>query len=460
MICPSEAILVKQGLTRIFRMILRWMLCGIVILSLSMGLDLGGVSGLSARAAGIVQDHLDTAEVIRVWQHRIERNPAGQIRYLYLSEALLQRGRETGDVSYFLQAETAARTALDLDPQYRDAEALLAQILYSLHEFQAALDLAEPLAQAGSIRALATLGDVHLALGHYVEAEAAYQQWADLKPISSGWLSRRAALAEILGDPDMALDLLTQAIESAKANGETGESLAWLEHQIGLLQFTIGQIDEAADHFQRSIEIYPDYYLGLAGLGRIHAAQGDLETAIDLYRQATEQIPQPDLLATLGDLYTLSGQPDQAESCFATVDLIATLAQIQQQIYNRQLVYVWADHDRHLDQALDLAVAELAFRKDVLGWDVAAWAYFKNGLIDQAQQAIEQAMQFKTQNPLIYYHAGLIAQAQGRISDAQALLSQALVLNPHFDPRQSQRARMALAEVAEGSEAAKDLNVE
>lgn len=448
LICLVPSIPPRQCLSRILVFIL-----GILILSV-------GIGGSSALAAGIRPNRMDTPELIRFWQGRIERNPDGQLEYLLLSEALLQRGRETGDVSFFVQAEGAARKALDLQPHYPDAQALLAQILYSQHDFQAALNLAAPLAQAGSIRALATLGDVHLALGHYPEAAAAYQQWADLKPISSAWLSRQAALAEILGDPETALDLLTRAIELAQANGEAGESLAWLEHQTGLLLFTVGQIDKAATHFERSVQIYPDYYLGLAGLGRIQAARGQLETAIELFRRATEQIPQPDLLANLGDLYILLDQPDQAESCLATVDLIATLAQIQQQIYNRQLVYVWADHDRNLQQALDLAVAELAFRKDVLGWDAAAWAYFKNGLIDPARQAIEEAMRFKTQNAAIYYHAGLIAQAQGHQSEAQAWLSQALALNPDFDLIQSRQAQIALAEITKDVEGTHDLDLE
>lgn len=420
----------------------------VLILLVVLGVVLGDRSHVWAQVSQDRQERMDTAAVIRFWQGRIQLHPQGHLEYLLLSESLLRRSRETGDVSYLIQAEEAARQALQLIPDpkvpdHRDAQALLAQILYSLHRFPEALSLAQPLAESGSIRALATTGDLYLALGEYDRARASYQRWADLKPTPSLY-SRQAALAAVTSDPEVSLQVLQQAIRSAEQVGEMGEPLAWHEHQLGFQLFTLGRLQEAEIHFQRALDRFPHYYLAQAGLGRIRAAQGELTTAIDLFKQATEQIPQPDLLSTLADLYTLTGQTEAAERCLETVDLIGELAQIQRQVYNRQLVYSWVDHDRHLQQALELALAELEIRKDIWAWDVVAWAYYKKGQFDLAQTAIEHAQRFHTRHPLLLYHAGLIALARGDHLTARTQLTQALEINPAFDPLQSRHAQIAL----------------
>lgn len=413
----------------------------LLVVLLSVVLLLG-----SGAADAAPRGQLDTPEVIRFWQQRIQNHPQGHLEYLLLGEALLRRTRETGDVTYLIQAEDATRQALQLQPHHRDAQALLSQVFFSLHRFPEALELAQPLAD-GSIPALATVADVQMALGNYDQAQIAYQHWADLKP-SASLYSRQAALAEAMGDPQRSLQLLEQSAQEAVAMGELGEPLAWHEHQIGWQLWLLGHLEEAETHFQRALELYPHYYLAQAGLGRIYAARDDYPAAIEYFQRATEQIPRPDLLTTLGDLYLLTDRPEDAERCFATVDLIGELAQIQQQVYNRQLVYAWADHDRNLERALEMALAELQIRHDILGWDAAAWAYYKNGFSVQAHEAMEQALTFHTQNPILYYHAGLIAQALGHNKDAQSLLNQALDLNPHFDPLQSRHARAALQRLA------------
>ena len=68
-----------------------------------------------------------------------------------------------------------------------------------------------------------------------------------------------------------------------------------------------------------------------------------------------------------------------AQTQYGTVEVIATLAEINQQVYNRQLATYYADHDLKVDEALRLTTAELSVRKDVYGYDAQAWALYKNG---------------------------------------------------------------------------------
>jgi tetratricopeptide (TPR) repeat protein len=170
-----------------------------------------------------------------------------------------------------------------------------------------------------------------------------------------------------------------------------------------------------------------------------------VQEAVNLYEKAVEVLPQPDALAALGDLYRLSGRADKADTEYGTVEVIATLAKLNQQIYNRLLALFYADHDIHVDEALQLAETELQVRKDVFGYDAYAWALFKSGRFREARLASDQALAQGTQDAKVLYHAGLISKALGDAGRARDELHRALALSPRFDPLQAPRAHAALA---------------
>jgi tetratricopeptide (TPR) repeat protein len=194
----------------------------------------------------------------------------------------------------------------------------------------------------------------------------------------------------------------------------------------------MGDYEEAGDYYEAALRIFDHYHPALAGLGKVSAAQGDYQEAITYFQQAINVIPQPDYLAALGDLYTLTGQPGRAQAQYETVEYIGKLAEINQQVYNRQLANFYSDHDRKLDQALRLALAELESRKDVYGYDAAAWAEYKNGNYERAQMYMEQALAPGTRDARLYYHAGMIAYALNHDKQARDYLEQALSINPQF----------------------------
>ena len=389
------------------------------------------------------------SEAIEFFQSRIKRNPQDGVSYILLGELYLRQARETGDVASYQRAETALKQSLNLLPDYAPARASLAAVFYAQHNFVDALELAQLvyLNNPWISQALATAGDAHLALGNYPEAEKAYQELLQKSP-TPAVLARLAHLAELRGDPEEALQLMQSAARQAMNSGGSRESLAWYWLRLGDLTFNMGQIGEAERYYETALKIFDNYYLGLAGLGKVRAAQGEYQAAIDLYQRATAIIPQPDLLASLGDLFTVIGQEEKAKLQYETVEYIGMLVEINQQVYNRQLANYYADHDMRLEEALRLALSELEYRKDIYGYDAAAWAYYKNGMFDQAQQSMELAMELGTRDAKLYYHAGMIARAQGRSAEAQRLLSEALAINPHFDLLQARQARVALNQLA------------
>ncbi len=382
---------------------------------------------------------------IQFFQDRIKQNPKDVISYTILGELFIRQARETGDVAAYQRAEAALENALEMLPGYSAAGASLAAAAYAQHNFSQALQLAEQVYETNPkmTQALATVGDAHLALGNYPDGEATYQELVQNNP-TPPVRARLAHLAELKGNTDEALDLMQRAASEALNAGGSREGVAWYLLRLGDLYFNTGHLDEAGKHYEAALKVFDNYYVALAGLGKVRAAQGDYQAAIDLYRRATAIIPQPEFLAALGDMYALTGQPDEAKLQYDTVEYIGKLAEINRQVYNRQLANFYSDHDMRLDEALRLALTELETRKDIYGYDAVAWAYYKNGMFDPAQAMIEQAMRLGTRDAKLYYHAGLIAQAQGRSADARRLLSEALAINPHFDLLQARVAHAAL----------------
>ncbi|MCZ6789156.1 MAG: tetratricopeptide repeat protein, partial [Chloroflexi bacterium] len=282
-------------------------------------------------------------EAIRSFEERVRRTPGDFISYTILGQLHIRQARETGDVANYERAEVALRKALELLPDYSPAEAYLSSALYSQHSFSQALELAQRVYERDpkSIQALGTIGDAHLALGDYREARDAYRKLLRNGP-APPVLARLSRLKELEGNTEQSLQLMQRAADEALDSGGSRESMAWYLLRLGDLYFNAGRIDESAEHYEAALRVFDDYHLALAGLGRARAAQGRYDEAVDLYERVVAVIPQPVTLAVLGDLYAKTGDRAQAQLQYDTVEFIAKLATINEQVYNRTLVLFYA----------------------------------------------------------------------------------------------------------------------
>jgi tetratricopeptide (TPR) repeat protein len=192
----------------------------------------------------------------------------------------------------------------------------------------------------------------------------------------------------------------------------------------------------------------PGDRIATLGLARAEAASGHPKASITLLRALTDRFPDPAALTLLGDLLKVGGDTKAADDSYALVEAIAGLSRANSQIYNRELVYFYANHDRRLSDALRLARAEIVTRKDVQGYDALAWAEFKTGHLDLAEVAATKALALGTPDASTNYHAGMIAAARGEKSKARTLLTRALKLSPLFDVLHAPLARTALDRLA------------
>ena len=384
-------------------------------------------------------------DAISFIQGKIRENPEDAVSYTLLGDLYLRQARETGDVSAYQRAEESLNKALDLLPGYSPAGASLASAYYSTHDFEKALDLAERVYQSNTknLHARIVVADSYLALGEYETAEAIYNEIGETDS-SPPVLARLANLAELQGDPDKALTLIRRAAGDTLRSGGTKENAAWYLLRVGDIYFNHGEIKLAGEFYEASLRVFDDYYLALAGLGKVSAAVGSYDEAITYYQKAASIVPQPDILAALGDLYTVTDQPQQAELQYRTVEYIGELASLNRQVYNRQLANFYSDHDVNVEKALQLALAELDSRKDIYGYDAAAWAYYKNGDYEEAQGLMDRALALGTQDARLYYHAGMIAYALRLSDQSRQYLELALSINPHFSILQSIDAQKTL----------------
>jgi tetratricopeptide (TPR) repeat protein len=106
---------------------------------------------------------------------------------------------------------------------------------------------------------------------------------------------------------------------------------------MGNLYFDQGRLGKAETAYSNALIALPHYYQDLAALGRIRGAARRYPEALELYRQAVEIVPAPDLIAAVGDLLMLSGKSDEAEKQYRLVEYIEHVNEINQVAYTRQL---------------------------------------------------------------------------------------------------------------------------
>lgn len=369
------------------------------------------------------------------------------LSYNKLTGLYLQRVRETGDVSDVGRAELSATKSLEVAKGEYSGLINLAMVRIAQHDFEAAAVLAAQAMERapGRADAYAILGDAQMALGLYDEAGANYRAYLEQAPGFSAF-ARQAVLAETRGNVDVAAQFWESAI-AADGLVDSPENASWARFQLANLRFANGDLEAAESEYERALKLFPGYTHALAGLGRVAAAREEYGEAARLYAQATANVPNPEYIAALGDVYMKSGRADKAAERYALMGAIGQLFAANGIQNDLPLILFDLDHGRATQETLERARLTYERRPSLAAADVLGWALFRSGRFDEARKLANEALRLDTKDAMYLYHAGMIANAQGDTEASRELLSRALALNPEFHVLAAGEARQTLRQL-------------
>ena len=340
----------------------------------------------------------------------IEANPKNPDAHNALALALTRRARETSDHAWQEQASAVIEESLRLAPENFEARKIETWILLGRHKFARALEQARVLnkRQPDDVLVYALLTDACVEMGEYAEAEKAAQWALDMRPGDIAGLTRAAYLRELFGDLQGAIDLMQSAY--AKTPPAEVEDRAWMLCQFAHLELLRGAPDIAERALTDALQLFPGYHYALRNLVKAHTARGCHTEAVAVARDLSKAAPHPENLFVLGEALSRAGQADEARAVFADFEKQAIAVAMAADNANRELAFYYADHAGKPAEALRFAKLELTRRPDLFTRHACAWALHASGKHTEARTEMDKVLAIGIRDPVLFYHAGMIAE--------------------------------------------------
>jgi tetratricopeptide (TPR) repeat protein len=345
-----------------------------------------------------------------------------------LAAALMQKGRETGDIGAYQEARRATEAALKSAPDSLDAQVTAAWSATVFHDFDTAVRLAERALESdpGAASAYGIVCDSRLELGDYDAAADAAQAMMDRKPNLASY-SRAAHVRWFFGDVKGAILLMKKAAEA----GGGREAVAWCRVQLADMMAKSGAYPAAEAEYERALAGLPGYRHALAGLARARFASGHAEEAVRLMRKATEVGPTVSNLDDLGDMLAAAGRKDEAEEAHRrAAGLMGSHLAAGIGGDEPAVARLWLSRGEREQEALRLMEAEVEHHKSVAVYATLAWAQAVAGQKDQARASVVQALRTGVREPWVLRRCGEVLEACGDPEGGGRLLAEARAVCP------------------------------
>jgi tetratricopeptide (TPR) repeat protein len=341
---------------------------------------------------------------------RLRSQPDDTGAAVLLADALLRQARATNDGRPAGRASEVLNAVLKEHPGQYDVLRMLGAIYLSQHRFRDALEIAR---RSRDLRPddawnYGVMGDAQVELGEYADAFNAFDKMMALRPNAAAY-ARVAYARELQGDVGGALAAMQRAAKATAPNDP--EAQAWYAAQTGELYLELHQLDAADREFRRAIFLFPTYPLAVIGQGKVRVARGDREGALAIYLEQLKRTPTLDLAARIGDLHAARGDADQSEHYYQLAEDLAGPGVVQTEA---NLALYLADHDRKVSDAVTIAEAVAAKRRDIFTEDALAWAYYKAGRVKDAYAASQLALRTGTRDEALLARADRIRAAAAR----------------------------------------------
>lgn len=397
----------------------------------------------SARA----QTQLDAQ--IRYYRAQLAKDPMHWPSYAGLGATYLLKAHATGEFIYYAKAEEALKRSLQLQPNY-EALRYLTTLYVAQHRFQEAIAYGQQTVEAwpGDTQSYVPLSDAYYAVGDYERATEVAQKMLTIKPDFYA-LSHWARCRYVHGDVAGAISQMEQALVIAAQDKPDRSLISWGYVQLGSYYFGMGDVSRAERAYQQALAASPDDALALEHLAEVCAARRDFTAAITLYKKLLKRRPNPEWQAALAEVYAQVGHAVQAQRLRRQAEAAYRRAISSGRVeYYRHLARLYLDQDVNVAEALTLAQKDLEVRHDVYAYDTLAWAYYKNGRLEEAARAIQEALRWGTKDASLFFHAGMIYYRLGDAPRARDHLERALATNPYFSASDIDIARAVMKDLA------------
>lgn len=373
-------------------------------------------------------------------------------------QTLLLSGLVDVQLASYASAEEKLRRVVQRIPSALVARRALALAYLRTGRPANALETLQPVMSTASNdpTLLRIAGEAYLAQGKATEAEAVYERansldksnvasqvrlaqvrfaagdasrgFSDLEALSANDASAGQAEMALFAahlkrrEFDQALAIVDQIEKRDPKNAAGAENLR------GIVYLSKRDLANARLHFEKALEIQPDFYPAAQSLATLDIQEGKLQAARDRYDRLLAKNPKNDqLLIASAQLLELSGAP--ADQVRAALDKAVAANPTSVAARNARVVFEL----RHRDGKAALAAAQAALAaapNTPQLVELVANAQLLNGDMHQAVETLTQLAKLQPQNPLVLLR---LADLQTRLKDYPAAIDnerKALALQP------------------------------
>ena len=384
------------------------------------------------------------AATIAALKDRIETDPENAKLYAQLALAYLQQMRNEADPSALPPADGAIRRSLGLQPRNNlEAYVGMASLANARHDFSRSVKWSRRAIEMNPYHSSAhgLLGDALFELGKVRAADAAYQEMVDRRPDVASYVRASYAM-QYDGRLRAAIRVMRLALQAA---GPSGETAAWVRHQMGDVYAQLGDTGEVARQNRTGIAIAPGYVPPTVGLAEAYIARGKLRKALEIMQAAVDRLPSLEYMIKLGELYQATGRVPQAKAQYMAVAEKLAEYRAAGVLPDADFIVFYADHELRPTAALQEAFAVYRDRPTSKITDALAWMLHSAGQDHAAWRYARETIDAPSKDPSMLFHAGMIARSLGRDDDAKRLMRSALRLDPGFSVLDAPIARRMVA---------------
>lgn len=354
----------------------------------------------------------DAVNSVQFWSERLKPDSNGVGDLGPLAGAYSSLFSATGNIEYLKEAEKIIKKAIPLRDSANNGGSVraLARNYISQHRFKEAKAIMEK-SYAGPVNKTESellLFDIYMELGEYNKAKKMLIKFENDRAYA--YLIRVAKWYDYKGDLDAAITNLEKAKTLAEQAGNVGLKI-WTYTNLGDFYGHAGRIDDAYNHYLKSLELQADNAYAKKGLAWIaYAHEGDAAEANRILDSIMVNHKVADYYLLKAEMAENDGDMDAAKK-YTNLFMQSVDKPEYGGMYNTYKIEVLANSNPQA--ALALAQKEVNNRATPETYDLLAYAQLKNGMAEEALKTNQTYVAGKTYEPVAALHSAMIYKATG-----------------------------------------------